>query len=134
MASKPVTVETTKQLAALRQIKASIIHFHKREYEAAITLAGAAEGQIPEPTMTYLFRLLKRHMSSDEANAYIHWMKHQSGADKASIPDFEVVLTISRAIHKFVGAYKASCDEFEEFSAWAVEKGHIPRPLTTKQL
>ncbi len=130
MGSKPVTVETTKQLSALRQIQAAIAHMHKKEFECAITLAGAAEGQLPESTKEYMFRLLKKVMPGEDHNAFINWMKHSTGPDKATISELEVVVAIARAIHKFVAVYEASCKEFEEFSAWAVANGHMPKPLT----
>lgn len=36
----------TKKEAARRQITATIEHYEKGEYECAVTLAGAAEGQL----------------------------------------------------------------------------------------
>jgi len=64
-------IKTTKQIAAYRQIVAAIEHLHKKGYECAITLAGAAEGQVKEQTTTHLFRLILNKFSSDEANTYI---------------------------------------------------------------
>ena len=52
-------IETTKQLAALRQITAAIEHLHKREYECAITLAAAAEGLLPPTDEPHIFSDLK---------------------------------------------------------------------------
>ena len=129
---KEVKIETTKQTASLRQIIAAITHLHKKELECAITLAGAAEGQLPESTGEYLFRLLKRVASHDELNLVRDWLKHPSGPDKATITEFEAALMISRAIHKFVSVYKASHPQFETFSEWVVAAGHMPRPLTQR--
>ena len=126
-----VIVDTSKQLASLRQIIAAIDHLHKKELECAITLAGAAEGQLPEKRTDYLFRLLKKVFSHDDLNLVRDWLKHQSGPENAIISEFEAALMISRAIHKFVGVYQASHPKFEEFSKWAVDAGHLPRPLTT---
>jgi hypothetical protein len=50
-------IKTSKQLSAFRQISAAIDHFEKKDYECAITLAGAAEGQIKEKTLNHLFRV-----------------------------------------------------------------------------
>lgn len=130
MARKETTVETTKQLSSMRQIQAAIVHLHKNEFECAITLAGAAEGQLPESAKEYMFRLLKRMMPGEDHNAFINWLKHSTGPDKATISELEVVVAIARAIHKFVAVYEASCKEFEEFSVWAVANGHMPKPLT----
>lgn len=53
-------VQTSKRLAAERQIHAAIAHFHAGDFECAITLCSAAEGQMPEPSgSTYLFRQLR---------------------------------------------------------------------------
>ena len=103
-----VTVDTSKQLASLRQIIAAIEHLHKRELECAITLAGAAEGQLPETAKDYLFRLLKKVFSHDDLNLVRDWLKHQSGPENATITEFEAALMISRAIHKFVAVDQAS--------------------------
>ena len=123
-------IQTTKQLSALRQIIAAIAHLHNKQFECAITLAGAAEGQLPETTTQYLFRLLKKAVAQDELNLVRDWLKHQSGPEKATISEFEVALMIARAIHKFVAVYKSSHPKFEEFEKWAVEKKHLPRLLT----
>src|SRR5262245_11900987 len=104
-------VKTTKQNSAMRQACAAIEHFHKGNYECAITLAGAAEGQVPASDPLYLFKIIRRVFSGDETNKFINWMKHNSGPDSATISEQEVVVTIARAIQKFVAAYKASCKE-----------------------
>jgi hypothetical protein len=132
MADKESTVETSKKVAALRQIRAAIAHLNKGELECAITLAGAAEGQIPESIMESLFRLIQRKLPGAEINKVRDWLKHKSGPDTATISEFEAALMISSAIKKFVGAYGFSHPDFEKFSTWAVEKGHLPRPLTLK--
>ena len=95
-------IETTKKLSSLRQIKAAIAHLHKEEFEAAMTLAAAAEGQISEGIVEHLFRLLRRRAPQENFNLFINWLKHPSGPDSATISEFEVALTIARAIHKFV--------------------------------
>jgi hypothetical protein len=127
---KEVTVDTSKQLASLRQIIAAIDHLHKKELECAITLAGAAEGQLSETTTEYLFRILKKVFSHDELNLVRDWLKHQSGPENATITEFEAAIMISRAIHKFVAVYQASHPRFEEFGKWAVAAGHLAQPLT----
>jgi hypothetical protein len=59
-----------------------------------------------EKTTIHLFRLILKKFSSDEANAYIRWLKHPSGPDGAEITQQEVVITIIRAIQKYVGTYE----------------------------
>lgn len=126
------TIETDKQRSAIRQICAAIKHFQNGEYECAITLAAAGEGQVPENMKSYLFRLLKEKLPGYDHNAFSNWLKHPTGPRTATIPELEVVVMIARAIQKFVAAYEATRPEFEEFSKWAVNAGHIPRPLTEK--
>jgi hypothetical protein len=46
--AEPTKIETTKKLASLRQIRIAIVHFEQRQYECAITLAGAGEGICPK--------------------------------------------------------------------------------------
>jgi hypothetical protein len=45
MGDNEVYITTTKQSSSMRQILAAIDHLHKQEFEAAIKLAAAAEGQ-----------------------------------------------------------------------------------------
>jgi hypothetical protein len=54
-------VETNKQKASMRQIHAAIDHLHKAEFESAITLAGAAEGVLPETDKPHLFQKNKEN-------------------------------------------------------------------------
>ena len=59
-------------------------------------------------------------------------MKHPSGAFDRDVTQFDVALTIARAIQKYVATYQETHVRFEQFSQWAVMKKHIPRPLTEK--
>jgi len=107
------------------------------DYECAVTLAGAAEGQIdekqiPEGTPLHLFRVLRSRFAPAPVNEDITWMKHSSGDFEREVTQFDVALTISRAIQKYVATYQETHVKFEEFSQWAVMKKHIPRPLTEK--
>jgi hypothetical protein len=125
-------IKTTKQISAYRQIVAAIEHFHNKDYECAITLAGAAEGQIPERTSTHLFRVIRRRFSREETNIFINWLKHQSGSENAEITEQEVVVTMIRAIQKYVGAYEVTHPQFETFSEWCMARGHTKKPLTAQ--
>lgn len=126
-------VKTNKKLSARRQIIAAIEHLHKKDYECAITLAGAGENQIKEKTTTHLFRLIRAKFSSDEANLFYNWMKHSSGPDGAEIEELEVVTMIIRGIQKYVAAYEETCRQFEEFSEWCMDKGYTKKPLTEEK-
>jgi hypothetical protein len=125
-------IKTNKQLSSRRQISAAIEHFEKKDYECAITLAAAGEGQIKEKTASHLFRLIRAKFSAVETNLFITWLKHPSGPDQAEITEQEVVVSIIRAIQKFVGTYEATHADFEKFSQWAMQKGYTKKPLTEK--
>jgi hypothetical protein len=126
-------IKTTKKLSAQRQIIAAIEHLHKKDFECAITLAGAGENQIKEKTVDHLFRLIREKFSSDETNLFYNWMKHSSGPENAEIDELEVVTMIIRAIQKYVGTYAETCPKFEEFSKWCIDKGYTKKPLTEKK-
>lgn len=130
-------IRTTKKLSAMRQILTAIKLMDSKDYECAITLAGAAEGQIdekliPKDNEPYLFRVLRSEYDAKAVNDDITWMKHASGADSREVTQFDATLTIARAIQKYVAAYQETHVKFEEFSQWAVFKKHIPRPLAER--
>jgi hypothetical protein len=121
-------VKTTKQSAALRQIRAAIEHFHKQEFECTITLAAAAEGLLPPTGDPHLFRDLKRHLSQTEFkelnfNLAVNWLKHHNAddADPVNITEHEAVVLLLRAITKFIAVYHQSTPRLEAFFAWAEE-------------
>jgi hypothetical protein len=132
MARIPFELRTSKKRSALRQIEAAIQHFHREELDSAITLAAAGEGQLPESMKEYLFRLLRRRAPNDDFNLVVNWLKHPSGRETATITEFEAVLVISRAIHKFVAVYEETSQAFLDFEKWAVTNGHMPRFLSNK--
>lgn len=76
---------------------------------------------------------MRMKWSSDEANMFIHWMKHASGPENAEIEELEVVTTIIRAIQKYVGAYETMHPKFQTFSDWCIAKGYIKKPLAEKK-
>ena len=125
-------IRTDKKLSSLRQILAGIEHFEKKDYECAITLAAAGEGQIKEKTTTHFFQLIRAKFSKEETNLVINWLKHSSGPAQAEITEQEVVVTIIRGIQKFVGTYETTHVKFEQFSEWAMQRGYTKRPLTEK--
>lgn len=119
-------IKTSKKLSAQRQINAAIEHFHKGEFECAITLAAAAEGLTPEGQSLSLFRELVARAKDLDFNLVINWLKHPISPDEAVISDFEAALTIARAISKFFACYGQSTRRFEEFAVWAREAGLLP--------
>jgi hypothetical protein len=133
MAREPVELKTSKKRSALRQIEAAIKHFHNGDLDIAITLAAAGEGQLPETTKEYLFRMLRRLAPNDDFNLFISWLKHPAGPENATIIEFEAVLVIARAIHKFVAVYGETCQSFIDFDKWATDNTILPRVLTDKE-
>jgi hypothetical protein len=132
MAHEPVSVRTNKKISAARQIRAAIGHFHLQQYECAITLAGAGEGQSEPNMLDHAFNVLKRTFSATELNIYRNWLKHPTGPHEAVIDELEVIAALIRAIQKFVSTYRESHPDFEQFSQWAMQHGYIKRPLTEK--
>jgi hypothetical protein len=102
--------QTTRKLAAQRQIDAAIAHLHKAELECAITLAAAAEGMLPDTEEPHIFGYLRRHPSFKEANfnETINWLKHNSGSDANVIYEFDAAVTIARAMSKWGAVYGAN--------------------------
>jgi len=125
-------IRTTKQVSAFRQIVAAIDHFHRKNYECAVTLAAAGEGQVKETTTTHFFRVIRSKFSAKDANYVINWLKHPSGDNEIEITEQECVVTIVRGIQKYVGTYATMHPSFQTFSDWAMEKGYTKKPLAVK--
>jgi hypothetical protein len=127
-------IESTRRLASMRQIHLAIELLHRGEFEAAITLAGAAEGILPEPTKPYLRTkqealvktLLKDTEGATGVNDFINWAKHGEAnyvpKEKARLPEFEVILVISRAISKFIALYDGHTERMKAFEEWAIKR------------
>jgi hypothetical protein len=117
-------METNRRLAAQRQIEGSIRHFHAGAFECAITLALAAEGQVPDTDTHHLFLQLKRRASAllSRVNSTLSaiWLKHYSAdkPDEIRIEEFDVVIALVRATSKFIAFYGHSSGEIEAFVEW----------------
>lgn len=123
-------LKVTRQLAILRQILGAIRHLRKGELECAITLALAAEGQLPDTDKPYLYKQLKQ-AAPDLAlngtfNAVRDWLKHfhQSKPDEIEIRLFDVAISVMRATTKFIAIYEKSHPEFQEFFEWCEVEGY----------
>jgi|SRR4029453_158439 hypothetical protein len=121
-------IETTKQLAAQRQIDAAITHIHKSELECAISLATAAEGLLPDTDSRRIFAYLREHPLSKKVdfNNTINWLKHSAPPDAAIIYEFEAAVVIARAMTKFAAAYTEVPSEWYDFLSWGVARAHWP--------
>jgi len=127
--SDPVTIDTNIRLASMRQIHCAIEHLHRGNYECAITLAGAAEGMLPntdEPTFRQKVKALSKSPEIQAAggatgpNDYTNWLKH-GGVENATIPAEESVALIWRAITKYKVIYNDLSPQMLRFEDWARE-------------
>jgi hypothetical protein len=105
--ASPIHRPTTRKLSAQRQISAAIRHFVRGGLECAVTLAAAAEGQLPDTTDPYLLKGLTgvAPFREFDHNLVINWLKHHVEPDEVNIPTFEAIMVISRSISKFVAVY-----------------------------
>jgi hypothetical protein len=103
----PTHRPSTRKLSAQRQISAAIRHFINGDLECAITLAAAAEGQLPNTADPYLLKGLARVVPFAEFNhnMVINWLKHHIEPNEVNIPRYEAIMVISRSISKFVAVY-----------------------------
>jgi hypothetical protein len=131
-------IDTNVSFASMRQINAAIEHLYRGDWECAITLAGAAEGMLPDTDEPH-FRQKVKALSilpniqlaggATGANDYINWLKHGTlvkggpRIENASITELEVIATIWRAISKFEAVYvKEPADQTPQmlsFANWA---------------
>jgi len=128
MASRSVKV--TRQLAILRQVICAIAHLRHGELECAITLALAAEGQMPNTEKPHLYKQL-RAAAPDLArdgtfNVLRDWLKHfhEDKPDDIEIQLFDVAIAVMRATTKFTAVYGKTHPEFEAFSEWCEIEGY----------
>jgi tRNA threonylcarbamoyladenosine modification (KEOPS) complex Cgi121 subunit len=128
MAFLDLQIETTKRLAAQRQIDAAVSHLLKSELECAITLANGAEGLLPETESRQIFAYLREHPLSKQVDfdKTIGWLKHRTQPDAATIFEFEAAVVVARVMSKFAAAYTEVPSEWYEFLSWGVVKGHWP--------
>lgn len=120
-------IETSKRLAAQRQIHGAIEHFEDSEFECAITLAAAGEGVLPATEKPHLFAKLKAWFAAlpqqtegeNNPNAVITWLKHPGGADTATIDELEAIVAITRAISKFAAVQTGVTQRMRTFLDWA---------------
>jgi hypothetical protein len=130
-------VQTNKRLAAERQIHAAIAHFHAGDFECAITLCGAAENRMPEPSEAiHLFRILQLagderpapDGQKDDFNYAANWMKHDKDPDEVEIDELEVKLWLYRAISKYRAVYGIGTPEMADLFPWASSSSRPSKP------
>jgi hypothetical protein len=123
----PVPIDTHIRLGSMRQINRAIDHAIQGEYECAITLAGAAEGILPETWKPHFRQKIKKFAELPEIkeeggatgpNDYKNWLKHGTlngeRVESATIPAEESVVMVYRAITKYHAVY-------DEIMRWLLE-------------
>jgi hypothetical protein len=118
----------TRKISALRQIHAAIRLFHEDEYESSITLALAAESQLPHVAKPYLYDVLKARVSADEVDMFNdvkNWLKHIRPPDEIEITDFEAAIALVRATSKFKAVFGESSPTMDDFADWIKQRGGL---------
>lgn len=124
-------IQTNKRLAAERQIHAAISHYRAGEFECAITLSSAAEGQIPTPeTPNHALGVLQQHSKSwtkkekEIFNLTANWLKHDMPPLKVDIAIDELIVKfwLVRAISKYRATYGFSTSEMISVFPWAGQR------------
>jgi hypothetical protein len=128
-------MDTKIPQSAMRQIHSAIDLLRNGGFEASITLAHAAENQLPTPKGQHLFTKLKaayealpeadkpsKHGLNDQAN----WLKHgeigDRKRDEASITEDAAITYVTRAISKFVAVFGGMTPQMGAFRDWALER------------
>lgn len=139
----PQSIETTVRFASMRQVHAAIDHLYRGDFECAITLAGAAEGMLPDTDSPHFRQKAKELAARPEIKAagvatgpndFINWLKHGTlvkdgpRVETATITEIEVVATIWRGITKFEAIYgdgpNDRTPQMLSFANWASARLH----------
>lgn len=108
------SIETSKKLAAQRQIEAAILHYQAGQYECAVTLAHAGENVAGHGAKNF-FQALKEKMFDTDHNQFANWLKHPSGAPTATLLEMEVLAMIQRGISNYNAVYGGVTQQMGKF-------------------
>jgi hypothetical protein len=119
----------TKKEAAQRQIDVAINLLYEKEYESAITLAGAAEGQIAGSDH-HLFAALRQVRSAEydstsqratHLNETRDWLKHATPhlREMRGIAEFEAWVMVIRAISKYYAVFREETKNMNRLIEWS---------------
>lgn len=128
----------TKKQASLRQLHAAIDHLRDGEYECAITLAGAAEGQLAGVRKVDFWSVLKFVATEgqpnlkaviSELNETRDWLKHPTPQldDSRYLHMDEAWIACLRAAMQFVSVFEQQSPKMNRFFKLAEKKGFYPR-------
>ena len=124
----------TKKQASLRQLHAAINHLRESDYECAITLAGAAEGQLAGRREVDFWLMLKLVASEgrpdlkkvvSELNETRDWLKHPTPQleDSRYLHVEDAWLACLRAAMQFVTVFREQSSKMDRFFKLAEKKG-----------
>jgi hypothetical protein len=122
-----------KKDAARRQILMACSCLHEGEWECAITLAGAAEGQIEDAKGPTMFSMIKNAKSKSKfeserehvafVNGVRDWLKHSSDQKDKLICEREAIFMVGRALSKYWNVYRDNLEDIKVFAEWSNAKG-----------
>ena len=125
MVAFPGRLKANRQQAALQQIDMAIELFHRAKWACAITLALAAETQLPNSQKSSVESKLRLEFGDkfiDRLNEPRNWLKHVREPDEITLFEFDAVIAILRAISKFSAFYQEWSEDMAAFDAWYREK------------
>jgi hypothetical protein len=117
----PGRLEIDRQQGALQQIDIAIEMFHRRQWACAITLALAAETQLPDPEKPFVWSTLRSKYGAefiDKLNEPRNWLKHPKQPDTVTLYEMDAVIGLLRAISKFTSLYSEWSKDMAAFDAW----------------
>lgn len=138
MAQKKEERLTTKKQASLRQLHAAIEHLRNGDYECAVTLAGAAEGQLAGRGERDFWQIMKivafqgrtdRKAVIAELNETRDWLKHPTRQlkDYHYIHADDAWIACLRAAMQFVSAFKQQSTKMENLFKRAEKLDYIKK-------
>jgi hypothetical protein len=110
--------EVTRQQTALQQIDMAIELFHRDQWACAITLALAAETQLPDGKKPFVIAKLRSEYGGeliDGLNEPRNWLKHAKEPDTYTLFQADAVVAILRAISKFTALYSEWSEDMAAF-------------------
>lgn len=130
----PGRLEIDRQQAAVQQIDMAIEMFHRRQWACAITLALAAETQLPTPpkwSVTSKLQLEYGREFIDKLNEPRNWLKHPRDPDTVTLYEMDAVMGLLRAISspapKTSAALTGRCMSPQSCARTSVASRNAPR-------
>jgi hypothetical protein len=110
----------SREEAARQQIDMAIRLFRERQFACSITLAMAADGQMPEGDEPSVSARIKGLATDKEQNfnTVANWLKHHRPPNELPIYELDAVLALMRATSKFRQAYRDWSPMMQAFDRW----------------